>query len=293
MKKEQHFTQPPARYTEAMLVKAMEEKGVGRPSTYASIISTIQDREYVAKADKRLCPTPLGEVVTGLMMERFNDIIDVEFTANMESRLDEVEEGKRRWKEVLAEFYRDFHKEMQVAEEALEGTRLKVPDEVTDEICEICGRNMVVKIGRFGKFLACPGFPECTNTKPIVEKMPGRCPKCGSGLLKRKSKKGYAYYGCETGAACGFMSWDVPTAEDCPTCGNTMFKRAGRGRNKPFCINENCANFLPEDKRGYYKKKTSEDGEQPVVAEETGKKSAKKPAAKRSATKKATKKKGE
>jgi DNA topoisomerase-1 len=292
-RKEQHFTQPPARYTEATLVKAMEEKGVGRPSTYASIISTIQDREYVAKADKRLCPTPLGEVVTGLMMERFNDIIDVEFTANMESRLDEVEEGKRRWKEVLAEFYRDFHKEMQVAEEALEGTRLKVPDEVTDEICEICGRNMVVKIGRFGKFLACPGFPECTNTKPIVEKMPGRCPKCGSGLLKRKSKKGYAYYGCETGAACGFMSWDVPTAEDCPTCGNTMFKRAGRGRNKPFCINENCANFLPEDKRGYYKKKTSEDGEQPVVAEETGKKSAKKPAAKRSATKKATKKKGE
>ena len=294
IKKEQHFTQPPARYTEAMLVKAMEEKGVGRPSTYASIISTIQDREYVAKTDKRLCPTPLGEVVTGLMMERFNDIIDVEFTANMENRLDEVEEGKRRWKEVLAEFYQDFRQEMQAAEQALEGTRLKVPDEVTDEVCELCGRNMVVKIGRFGKFLACPGFPECTNTKPIVEKMPGRCPKCGSGLLKRKSKKGYAYYGCETGAACGFMSWDVPTAEDCPTCGNTMFKRAGRGRNKPFCINENCANFLPEDKRGYYKKKTAEAGEQPAVAEEKpAAKTAKKPAAKRSATKKATKKKGE
>ena len=294
IKKEQHFTQPPARYTEAMLVKAMEEKGVGRPSTYASIISTIQDREYVAKTDKRLCPTPLGEVVTGLMMERFNDIIDVEFTANMENRLDEVEEGKRRWKEVLAEFYQDFRQEMQAAEQALEGTRLKVPDEVTDEVCELCGRNMVVKIGRFGKFLACPGFPECTNTKPIVEKMPGRCPKCGSGLLKRKSKKGYAYYGCETGAACGFMSWDVPTAEDCPTCGNTMFKRAGRGRNKPFCINENCANFLPEDKRGYYKKKTAEAGEQPAVAEEKTKaKTAKKPAAKRAATKKATKKKGE
>ena len=289
-KKEQHFTQPPARYTEAMLVKAMEEKGVGRPSTYASIISTIQDREYVSKADKRLCPTPLGEVVTTLMMERFHDIIDVEFTANMESKLDDVEEGKRRWKDVLSEFYRDFSAQMQQAEAALEGTRLKVPDEVTDEICEVCGRNMVVKIGRFGKFLACPGFPECTNTKPIVEKMPGRCPKCGGGLLKRKSKRGYAYYGCEGGAACGFMTWDVPTSEDCPTCGNTMFKRAGRGRNKPFCINENCANFLPEDKRGYYKKKTEESGEQPAVAEE---KKAKKPAAKKTATKKATKKKGE
>ena len=288
IKKEQHFTQPPARYTEAMLVKAMEEKGVGRPSTYASIISTIEDREYVSKVDKRLCPTPLGEVVTGLMMERFNDIIDVEFTANMENRLDEVEEGKRRWKDVLGEFYQGFQQEMLDAEKALEGTRLKVPDEVTEEICEICGRNMVVKIGRFGKFLACPGFPECTNTKPIVERMPGRCPKCGSGLLKRKSKRGYAYYGCESGASCGFMSWDVPTAEDCPLCGQTMFKKSGRGRNKPFCINESCANFLPEDKRGYYKKKTEENGEQPEVAEE---KPAKKTAAKKSAPKKTAPKK--
>ena len=288
IKKEQHFTQPPARYTEAMLVKAMEEKGVGRPSTYASIISTIEDREYVSKVDKRLCPTPLGEVVTGLMMERFNDIIDVEFTANMENRLDEVEEGKRRWKDVLGEFYQGFQPEMLDAEKALEGTRLKVPDEVTEEICEICGRNMVVKVGRFGKFLACPGFPECTNTKPIVERMPGRCPKCGSGLLKRKSKRGYAYYGCESGASCGFMSWDVPTAEDCPLCGQTMFKKSGRGRNKPFCINESCANFLPEDKRGYYKKKTEENGEQPEVAEE---KPAKKTAAKKSAPKKTAPKK--
>ena len=288
IKKEQHFTQSPARYTEAMLVKAMEEKGVGRPSTYASIISTIEDREYVSKVDKRLCPTPLGEVVTGLMMERFNDIIDVEFTANMENRLDEVEEGKRRWKDVLGEFYQGFQQEMLDAEKALEGTRLKVPDEVTEEICEICGRNMVVKIGRFGKFLACPGFPECTNTKPIVERMPGRCPKCGSGLLKRKSKRGYAYYGCESGASCGFMSWDVPTAEDCPLCGQTMFKKSGRGRNKPFCINESCANFLPEDKRGYYKKKTEENGEQPEVAEE---KPAKKTAAKKSAPKKTAPKK--
>ena len=291
--KEQHFTQPPARYTEATLVKAMEEKGVGRPSTYASIVSTIQDREYVNKVDKRLAPTPLGEVVTGLMMERFNDIIDVEFTANMESRLDEVEEGKRNWKDVLSDFYGDFQKELQDAEAALEGVRLKVPDEVTDEICEVCGKNMVVKMGRFGKFLACPGWPECTNTKPIVERMPGRCPKCGSTILKRKSKKGYAYYACERGAECGFMTWDVPTAEDCPKCGFTMFKKSGRGRMKPFCINETCENFLPEDKRGYYKKPAAiEEG----AAEETAKKktAAKKTAAKKTTAKKTTtrKKKG-
>ena len=258
--KEQHFTQPPARYTEATLVKAMEEKGVGRPSTYASIVSTIQDREYVNKVDKRLAPTPLGEVVTGLMLERFNDIIDVEFTANMENRLDEVEEGKRKWKELLADFYGGFHQELVDAEAALEGVRLKVPEEETDEICEICGKNMVIKMGRFGKFLACPGWPECTNTKPIVERMPGRCPKCSSTILKRKSKKGYAYYACERGAECGFMTWDVPTAEDCPSCGMTMFKKSGRGRMKPFCINEACEKFLPEDKRGYYKKKTAEEG---------------------------------
>ena len=252
--KEQHFTQPPARYTEATLVKAMEEKGVGRPSTYAATVSTIQDREYVNKTDKRLAPTALGEVVTGLMMERFHDVIDIEFTANMEDNLDQVEAGQRRWKELLADFYQVFHQEMVDAEAALEGTRLKVPDEVTDEICEVCGRNLVVKVGRFGKFLACPGFPECKTTRPIVEKMPGRCPKCGSTILKRKSKRGYAYYGCERGAECGFMTWDVPTAEDCPKCGMTMFKKSGRGRMKPFCINDTCENFLPEDKRGYYKK---------------------------------------
>ncbi len=295
IKKEQHFTQPPARYTEATLVKAMEEKGVGRPSTYASTVSTIQDREYVNKVDKRLCPTPLGEVVTGLMMERFNDIIDVEFTANMENRLDEVEAGKRRWRDVLAEFYQGFHQEMIDAEAALEGVRLKVPDEVTEEICEVCGRNMVVKLGRFGKFLACPGFPECTNTKPIVERMPGRCPKCGSGILKRKSKRGYAYYSCEQGSACGFMTWDVPTAEDCPKCGQTMFKKSGRGRQKPFCINESCENFLPEDKRGYYKKKTEgQTGEQPEKTENT--KDAGKPdkkTAPRKTRKTSAKKKGE
>ena len=281
IEKEQHFTQPPARYTEATLVKAMEEKGVGRPSTYASIVSTIQDREYVVKADKRLAPTPLGEVVNGLMMDRFVDIIDVEFTANMETRLDDVEEGKRNWQDVLSDFYAGFHQEMVDAEAALEGTRLKVPEEESDEVCELCGKNMVVKVGRFGKFLACPGWPECTNTKPIVERMPGRCPKCGSGMLKRKSKKGYAYYACEKGAECGFMSWDVPTEHDCPECGQTMFKKSGKGRMKPFCINENCSQFLPEDKRGYYKKKTEETADTEKPAKKTTKKTAaKKPAKK-------------
>ena len=296
IKKEQHFTQPPARYTEATLVKAMEEKGVGRPSTYASIVSTIQDREYVDKQDKRLVPTALGEVVNGLMMDRFRDIIDVEFTANMERRLDEVEEGKRDWKDLLSEFYGGFHQELQDAETALEGVRLKVPDEVTEEICEVCGKNMVIKMGRFGKFLACPGWPECTNTKPIVERMPGRCPKCASTILKRKSKRGFAYYACERGADCGFMTWDVPTAEDCPKCGFTMFKKSGRGRMKPFCINETCEDFLPEDKRGYYKKPTAagEDGEAPVADKDekkTKKSAPKKTAARKTATKKTTAKK--
>ncbi len=295
--KQQHFTQPPARFTEASLVKAMEEKGVGRPSTYAATISTIEDREYVVKEDKHLAPTALGEVVTGLMVDRFQDIIDVEFTANMENRLDAVEEGKQNWKDLLAEFYRDFEKELQDAETALDGVRLKVPEEETDEICELCGRKMVIKMGRFGKFLACPGFPECKNAKPLVERMPGRCPKCGGGMLKRKSKRGFAFYACERGAECGFMTWDVPTAEDCPECGQTLFKKSGRGRMKPFCVNESCSRFLPEDQRGYYKKKTenpeqdaSEPGSQTAAEEMAGeKKPVKKTAAKKMAAKKTTK----
>ena len=287
--KEQHFTQPPARYTEASLVKAMEEKGVGRPSTYAATISTIQDREYVIKLDKRLAPTALGEIVTGLMMDRFNDIVDVDFTANMESKLDEVEEGKRNWKELLGEFYGGFKQELADAETALEGVRLKVPDEPTDEVCELCGRNMVIKMGRFGKFMACPGFPECKNAKPLVERMPGRCPTCGSGMLKRKSKRGYAFYACERGMDCGFMTWDVPTAEDCPKCGFSLYKKSGRGRMKPFCINETCEAFLPEDKRGYYKKKTETNEEVPAdepQGEPTAAAPEKKPAAKKTAAKK-------
>ena len=159
---------------------------------------------------------------------------------------------------MLEEFYTDFHQEMLDAEEALKDTRLKVPDEVSEEKCEICGRNLVVKTSRFGKFLACPGYPECKFTKAITEKMPGRCPKCGSAILKRKSKRGYAYYACERGAACGFMTWDVPTDQDCPVCGQTMFKRSGKGAMKPFCANPECSNFLPEDKRGYRRRKTDD-----------------------------------
>ena len=299
--KQQHFTQPPARYTEASLVRAMEEKGVGRPSTYAAIIATIQDREYVVKTDKKLSPTKLGEVVNGLMMDRFPNIISVEFTADMEKQLDQVEAGQRRWKSVLEEFYTGFHQEMLDAEEALKDTRLKVPDEVSDEKCEICGRNLVVKTSRFGKFLACPGYPDCKFTKPITEKMPGRCPKCGSTILKRKSKRGYAYYACERGAACGFMTWDVPTDQDCPVCGQTMFKRSGKGAMKPFCANPECSNFLPEDKRGYRRKSTStvetataesnaEAAAEAAQKQAEEKKAAKKPVAKKSAEKPAAKK---
>ena len=295
--KQQHFTQPPARYTEATLVKAMEEKGVGRPSTYAATISTIEDRDYVVKQDKHLAPTGLGEVVTQLMKDRFQDIIDVQFTANMENKLDAVEAGKQNWVDLLKDFYGDFEKEMQEAETALEGVHLKVPEEETDEVCELCGRKMVIKMGRFGKFLACPGFPECKNAKPLVERMPGRCPKCGAGMLKRKSKRGFAYYACERGAECGFMTWDVPTAEDCPECGQTLFKKSGKGRMKPFCINEKCSRFLPEDQRGYYKKKTdtvptAAEGENlpqaPAVAEEVPEVPAKKTPAKKTTAKKAT-----
>ncbi len=295
--KEQKFTQPPARYTEDTLIRAMEEKGIGRPSTYAPTMSTILDREYVVKEGKALKPTALGETVTGFMTERFENIVDVTFTAKMEETLDRVEEGSKPWKEVLEEFYGGFAKSLSDAATALEGVRIKVPDEVTDEICDVCGKNMVIKSGRFGRFLACPGFPECTFTKPIVIEMPGRCPKCGSRILKRTSKRGYAYYACEKGADCGFMTWDVPVKDDCPECGHTMFKKSGRGFKKPFCINENCVNFLPEDKRGYPKKKAEDTEAAPAEAVEENpekapakKTAAKKPAAKKAATKTAAKK---
>jgi len=253
---EQKFTQPAARYTEATLIRALEEKGIGRPSTYAPTISTITSREYVVKDGRYLKPTPLGETVNTLMCEYFKDIVDLKFTARMEDSLDEIEAGDKEWKQVLREFYGGFDDKLDAAEKALDGVRIKVPDEVSDEECDVCGRKMVVKNGRFGRFLACPGFPECTFTKPIVVEMPGKCPKCGSRILKRTSKNGYTYYACEKGSDCGFMSWNVPVKDNCPACGKTMFKLSGKGQRKPFCINEACENFLPEEKRGYKKKTT-------------------------------------
>lgn len=276
---EQQFTQPPARYTEATLIRAMEEKGIGRPSTYAPTITTITAHDYVLKEGKYLKPTPLGEIVTGLMKEHFSDIVDLKFTNHMESRLDEIESGKSGWQEVLQEFYSDFDAEMKAAETAMDGQRIKVPDIVSDEVCDVCGKPMLVKKGRFGQFLGCSGFPECTFTKPIVVEMPGKCPKCGAKILKRTSKKGYVFYACERGTDCGFITWDVPTKDVCPQCGKTMFKRSGRGPLKSFCINEECPAFVPEEKRRYPKKKAQTD-------EETG---AKEPDEKKTSARKRTK----
>ncbi|WP_294702097.1 type I DNA topoisomerase, partial [uncultured Flavonifractor sp.] len=292
---DQHFTQPPSRYTEATLIKALEEKGIGRPSTYAPTISTILDREYVVKEGKNLRPTPLGEVVTGLMKDKFTDIVDTAFTANMEEQLDEVETGKVDWKSLLGQFYGGFEQELKQAEQDLDGERIKVPDEVSDVICPKCGRNLVYKSGRFGRFLACPGWPECDHTQPIVIEMPGKCPKCGGKILKKTSKRGYAYYGCENNSnkdearRCDFMTWDVPVKDNCPECGHTLFKKSGRGFKKPFCINPECPNFLPEDQRGY-KKKTTAATETPAegAPPEEEKKPAKKATAKKTATKKTT-----
>ena len=290
----QHFTQPPSRYTEATLIKALEEKGIGRPSTYAPTISTILDREYVVKEGKNLRPTPLGEVVTGLMKDKFTDIVDTAFTANMEEQLDEVETGKVNWKSLLSQFYGGFEQELKQAEADLDGERIKVPDEVSDVICPKCGRNLVYKSGRFGRFLACPGWPECDHTQPIVIEMPGKCPKCSGKILKKTSKRGYAYYGCENNSnkdetrRCDFMTWDVPVKDNCPECGHTLFKKSGRGFKKPFCINPECPNFLPEDQRGY-KKKTTAAAETPAegAPPEEEKKPAKKTAAKKTTAKKA------
>ena len=270
--REQNFTTPPSRYSEATLIRAMEEKGIGRPSTYAPTISTITAREYVVKEGKYLRPTPLGETVNTLMEERFPDIVDVKFTARMEDSLDKVESGQEDWKKILHGFYDGFADSLDKATEALEGVHLKVPDEVSNEICPNCGRNLVYKSGRFGRFLACPGYPECSFTMPIVVEMPGKCPQCGSRILKRTSKRGYPYYACEKGAACGFMTWDVPVKDNCPACGKTMFKLSGKGQRKPFCINPDCENFLPEDKRGYRRRAAKTEDDSAAAEEKTTKK---------------------
>ena len=239
VKSEQHFTQPPSRYTEASLVRTLEENGIGRPSTYAPTISTIISRGYVSREKKRLYPTELGIMVTRMMEQYFSEIVDTEFTATMEDKLDAVEEGNENWKQVLRDFYPDFEKTLQVAEAEIE--KIEVQDEVSDVTCDQCGAMMVYKMGRFGKFLACPNFPECRNTKPILTYIEAPCPKCGKRLLEKVSKKNRKFYGCEGYPECDFVSWDKPVSEKCPQCGSYMTeKRNGRGEVFHLCANENC-----------------------------------------------------
>ena len=241
-KEQQHFTQPPAHYTEAALVKALEEKGIGRPSTYAPTITTIIARRYVAKENKNLYMTELGEVVNNIMKEAFPSIVDVNFTATMEELLDCVGEGKVQWKTVIRNFYPDLDEAVKVAEKELE--QVKIEDEVTDVICEQCGRNMVIKYGPHGKFLACPGFPECKNTKPYVEKIGVPCPICGKDIVVKRSKKGRLYYGCENNPECEFMSWQRPSKEKCPSCGGYMLEKG----NKLVCADEHCGYVMAKPK---------------------------------------------
>ena len=232
--KKQHFTQPPAHFTEAALVKTLEELGIGRPSTYAPTISTIINRRYVAKEQKNLYITELGEVVNSIMKKSFASIVDVNFTAYMEGLLDRVEDGSVRWKTVVENFYPDLHEAVSIAEKELE--EIKIEDEVTDVICEECGRNMVVKFGPHGKFLACPGFPDCRNTKPYFEKAGVPCPKCGQDIVVKKTKKGRRYFGCLAYPDCDFMSWQKPSVEKCPDCGGAMVEKG----NKIVCMDNQC-----------------------------------------------------
>ena len=239
--KKQHFTQPPAHFTEASLVKTLEELGIGRPSTYAPTITTILNRHYVAKEQKNIYITELGEVVNNIMKKSFTSIVDVNFTAYMEGLLDRVEDGSVRWKTVVENFYPDLHEAVTIAEKELE--EVKIEDEVTEIICEECGRNMVVKYGPHGKFLACPGFPECRNTKPYFEKIGVLCPKCNQDILIKKTKKGRRYYGCSSYPECDFMSWQRPSGEKCPDCGNVLLEKG----NKLVCMDAQCG-FVKNNK---------------------------------------------
>ena len=244
LKPEQHFTQPPAHYTEASLVKALEEQGIGRPSTYAPTITTIISRRYVSKEQKNLYVTELGEVVNNIMKQAFPSIVDVRFTAMMEGLLDCVEEGTVQWKTVVRNFYPDLKRDVDAAEKELE--KVEIQDEVTDEICDVCGRNMVIKYGPHGRFLACPGFPECRNTKPYYEKIGVACPKCGKDVVLKKTQKGRKYYGCIDNPECDFMSWQKPSAKKCPVCGSYMVEKG----NKIVCSETTC---------GYVEQKSKED----------------------------------
>ena len=246
LKGTQHFTQPPARFTEASLIKTLEENGIGRPSTYAPIITTIIDRGYVERDQKKLKPTLLGRAVDGLMLEQFPHIVDVDFSAQMEKNLDKVESGKADWRKTVDDFYQGFEASLEQAEKNMEGKKVKVPDEPSSEVCDLCGRPMVIKVGKYGKFLACSGFPECRGTKRLVKDTGGICPKCGKGrLLERKSSKGRIYYGCECYPDCDFMTWDMPVAIKCEKCGSTLFRKGG----KLYCAKEGCGFEMPVPKK--------------------------------------------
>ena len=242
----QHFTQAPPRYTEATLIKALEENGIGRPSTYAPIITTIIDRGYVERDQKKLKPTLLGRAVDGLMLEQFPHIVDVDFSAEMEKNLDKVESGKTDWHKTVDDFYKGFAASLEQAEKNMEGKKVKVPDEPSSEVCDLCGRPMVIKVGKYGKFLACSGFPECRGTKRLVKDTGGICPKCGKGrMLERKSSKGRIYYGCERYPDCDFMTWDMPVPTKCEKCGSTLFRKG----SKLYCAKEGCGFEMPVPKK--------------------------------------------
>lgn len=239
LKKNQHFTQPPARYTEASLIKALEEYGIGRPSTYAATITTITSREYVKREAKSLVPTELGEVITKLMKERFPKIVNLKFTAQMEEELDTVERGNEEWVNVLGEFYGDFEETLKAAKADMDGVKLKLKEDETDIVCDKCGRKMVVKVGRFGKFIACPGYPECKNVMKFVEKTGVKCPKCDGDVIVKRTKSKRIFYGCSNYPNCDFVSWNEPTNEKCPQCGEVLYKKKSK---KPtlFCAKEGC-----------------------------------------------------
>lgn len=235
----QHFTQPPPRFTEASLIKTLEENGIGRPSTYVPTISTITKREYVVREGKTLKPTELGEVITKLMKERFPDIVNVKFTAQLENDLDKVQSGDADWVDTLHGFYDDFEKTVKKAKEEMDGVKIKLKEDETDIICEKCGRRMVVKVGRYGKFIACPGYPECKNIKKIVNETGAECPKCGGKIIEKKSKRGRVFYGCSEYPNCDFVSWDPPSKEKCPVCGKTLMQKKGKNKGL-YCVTEGC-----------------------------------------------------
>ena len=244
----QHFTQPPPRFTEASLIKALEEYGIGRPSTYAATITTITSREYVVREGKTLKPTELGEVSTQLMKERFPKIVNLKFTAQMEKELDTVEEGKTQWVDILHEFYGDFDKTLKKAKEEMQGVKIQLKEDETDIICEKCGRKMVIKTGRYGKFIACPGYPECKNIKKLIQDTGAECPKCGGKIIVKKTKKGRIFYGCDHYPDCDFVSWDEPSMEKCPRCGKTLLKKKGQNP-KLYCFTPDCGYEKVEEKK--------------------------------------------